>query len=228
MAQYPNSIATLSAVGNRTVFGTTLVRSWVTEMIAVQSDYNNVRGSASNLATFLNTARKPDGSFKLFQATHGVLQGVTANQHHNTIHGTRHRTSDAIRLSKAGATYQTGLMTTTMFESVNSWSSNATRTFASSGLVEGDGGNGKNYNIGFYPDFVQVQFSNISFTAWRASSPTTDQIHHASVNAVSNKSHIFTSGASGITIQSYGFHVREWLDNAGRDGYFFAIRRPEP
>ncbi len=228
MAKYPNSIATLSAVGNRTIFGTTLVRSWVTELIAVQADYNNVRGSASNLATFLNTARKPDGSFKLFQATHGVLKGVTASQHHNKIHGTRHQTSDAIRLSKIGATYQTGLMTTTQFKAVNSRSSTATRTFASSGWVEGNGDTFKSYDIGFYPDFLEVQFSNIGFMLWRASSPATDKIHHASVNAVSNKSHIFTAGATGLTLTGDGFQVRTWLNNNGRDGYFFAIKRPEP
>jgi hypothetical protein len=224
MAQYPTAIATLPSVGTRTHFGTALIRAWVTEMIALQSEYNNTRGGVSTLAALLGTARSPSGALKSFTASHGVLKGITSSQHHNRLHGSSHQASDAIRLSKIGAVYQTGLLTTTQYKKLTDISSNATRTYATAGFVAGDGLSHKHYVIGFQADFIEVIFVDQAVTGWYASNMVNynaDRIIHGL------ESHYFNTGVTSFGIYSDQFQLFNTYNDVADIGNYFAIKRPE-
>jgi len=161
MAQYPTAVATLPSLSNQTYFNTTLVNTWVTEMMALQRDYASTIAGFSTLASYFNVIRDANGKFKIGQVTHGAVVSALASQHHTKLHANSHMTSDAIRPSQDGKAYYPGLLTKNQFNKIDSCASNPNTGYQAGGSYVGAGSTAYTTNaIGFRPKYMSVYDAN--------------------------------------------------------------------
>lgn len=193
MAKYPISIATFPSVGTRTIFGTALVNRWVTELIAFQRDYVSTIGGFGTLASFVNTARNPDGSFKLYAGSHSMIASVTASLHHNKIHGTTHQASDPVVLGYANVSRK-GLMSKDQANIVNTAATNAKNNHILNGHDYASGF--ATVALSFNPIYVQLMFTNGMGTYWRYVNDLIELDHLSDEHWVSSRASLWFYAAS--------------------------------
>lgn len=202
MSVYPNLQFTRVTQG--ATMGTTPFRQIHTALAQIEQDLVNAKGGVSTFATFLNKAITGSGQY--VYGSHGVLLNVTASQHHNKIHASRHYAgTDAILAGTAVA----GLLSTSAYVKIKLVATQSTKNpWEVSGRYTGNSG-GRTITLGFRPAVVQIQMvSMMLFTV----SPLTYYDYMNEWDAIDGAT--FAIFHRGHVVQSLAVHYRPEITNS--------------
>ena len=217
MAQYPASVASLPDVTTRTKYSATLANQWRSECLAAQSDYVSACGTYNTLASYLAVARDERGNIWESVASHGMLSGVTASQHHNKLHAARHAVvtaavvaTDPVQPSRKGSVYQDGLMASTQAAKVGSLTPYATLEQTDYGQYVGDKRSEQQIDLGLRPTMVIIHHRKFSYRCIAADP-----------NAGYKESFDEHTNGRYVTINNDGFNVSEDANIDGDNYYYY-------
>lgn len=222
MANYPITVATLPAVHSRTIFGTALVKTWVSEMMAFQKDYVSTIGSFGTLASYYSVIRDATGNIKVDVVSHGAVVSQSASQHHNRIHGQSHLSSDAMRFSQDGYAYYKGIMSKQQFSKVAGMASGSNTGRQDGGYYNGIASDQWTVvAIGYRPKYLSMMMRAANSRVYEFYDRTTWIFAIENDNATLDFDILNT-----INFCSTGFKVYGDFNRPDRTYYYLAIGAP--
>jgi len=149
---YPS--ITFTKVTNGASIALTTFQHIQTGVKSIQQDALNARRAVSTLATMMNRAVGPGGTF--VYGSHGGL-AVGASQHHDRSHAAQHIPGggDPVLTASGG-----GVIAASTFTKINTVETNASPLRFTAGSYTGSGGAGRLITCGFRPAYIFLGFAS--------------------------------------------------------------------